>query len=248
MKKFLLIFFISLIIVGGFFSYRLNFKKEKEIAKEIEKKEEDTKEEKEVVKKEPEKTTPTPPQSKNLSISFSPQAPYALWDELHNNACEEAAIIMVHYYKMKKTLNKKVMENEIQKMVDFQIKNYGGHNDLNGKEIGKLASDFYEYKEPKIVYNFSWEEVKNEIVAGNPVIVPAAGRLLKNPYYKTPGPIYHALVIRGYSKDKIITNDPGTKRGENYQYSYKILDNALHEWTGSEETLNQGKKVMIVLE
>ncbi|KKR45570.1 MAG: hypothetical protein UT82_C0026G0013, partial [Parcubacteria group bacterium GW2011_GWB1_40_14] len=91
------------------------------------------------------------------------------------------------------------------------------------------------------------DTIKRELAAGNPIIVPAAGRELGNPYFTSPGPLYHMLVIRGYtSDDKFITNDPGTRRGEEYTYKFDILMNAIHDWNGG-DVIN-GKKVIIVLE
>ena len=47
---------------------------------------------------------------------------------------------------------------------------------------------------------------------GVPVLLPAAGRLLRNPYFSGQGPLYHMLVVKGYTRDgKIITDDPGTR-------------------------------------
>ena len=31
-------------------------------------------------------------------VAFTSQAPYAKWDELHDEACEEASMIIAHYY------------------------------------------------------------------------------------------------------------------------------------------------------
>ena len=57
------------------------------------------------------------------------------------------------------------------------------------------------------------------------------------------------LVIRGWTKDgMIITNDPGTKRGEGFLYKPEVLLNAIHDWTGSDATMTQGRQVMIVAE
>ena len=61
------------------------------------------------------------------------------------------------------------------------------------------------------------------------MLVPTAGRELGNPYYKQPGPIYHFLVIRGYTSKYLITNDVGTRRGEEYKYKFDILINAVHD-------------------
>ena len=61
--------------------------------------------------------------------------------------------------------------------------------------------------------------------------MPSAGRELGNPNFKSPGPIYHNLVIRGYTKDgKFITNDPGTRKGEQYIYDQDVVMAAIHDW------------------
>lgn len=188
------------------------------------------------------------PESYDLKVAFVSQAPFANWDELHDEACEEAVIILVHYFKQKKTLTKEIAEDQIQKMVAYEIKNYGSHKDLTAAETAKLAKDFYGYKNVTVKYDFSWDNVKREIAAGNPVIVPTAGKLLGNPNFRSPGPVYHMLVIRGYTKNIVITNDIGTRKGERYQYSYKTLDKSIHDWTGNPETIAQGRRAMIVIE
>jgi len=89
------------------------------------------------------------------------------------------------------------------------------------------------------------EDIKRQLVAGRPVIVPSAGRLLGNPFYNQPGPIYHMLVLRGYTKTKFITNDPGTRRGEGYQYSFDVVMQAMRDWNNG-DVLN-GRKVVLVI-
>jgi hypothetical protein len=45
-----------------------------------------------------------------------------------------------------------------------------------------------------------------------------------------------------------ITNEPGTKRSENYWYSTDIFMNALHDWTGAKEEIATGAKTALVVE
>jgi hypothetical protein len=55
------------------------------------------------------------------------------------------------------------------------------------------------------------------------------------------------LVVRGWTKEgMIITNDPGTKRGEGYLYEPDVLINAVHDWSGGD--VENGRKAMIVVE
>jgi hypothetical protein len=83
------------------------------------------------------------------------------------------------------------------------------------------------------------------------VIIPAAGRALDNPNYTVPRPIYHNLVVIGYTRDKIITNDPGTRSGAGFSYTYDNFDQSIHDFVeGADknaEKMLQGKKAMIVI-
>lgn len=187
------------------------------------------------------------PSQFQIDLPFTPQAPFAIWDKDHNEACEEAAILMVHFYLQGRTSTPEIANQEILKMIDYQRKNWSGHFDLEAKEVARLAKEFYGYKNARVVYDISIEEIKREIFKGNPPILPAAGRKLQNPYYKRPGPLYHMLVAIGWDEEKkeIVVNDPGTKRGKGFHYPYQILENALHEW--NEGKVESGRRAMILL-
>jgi hypothetical protein len=79
----------------------------------------------------------------------------------------------------------------------------------------------------------------------NLIIAPFAGRMLGNPFYSGEGPYYHMLVIKGYDEENFITNDVGTRRGENFIYSYETVMQAIHDYreTGIETA---PKKVMVI--
>lgn len=187
-------------------------------------------------------------------VPFSSQAPYANWDELHDEACEEASIIMAYYYiNNKKTLSSEEAENEIQSMVAFQEDYFGSHKDLDVQEMLELTEEFYQEKlSSKTLLNKEegLDYLKENLTQGNIFIIPAAGRELKNPYFKAPGPLYHALVIKGYNENtqEFITNDPGTRRGENFQYSYDIIWNSIHDFPGKKEDILKGEKRVILVE
>ncbi len=185
-----------------------------------------------------------------LKVPFASQAPLGVWDEYHEEACEEASLVMLKYYLDGKTkISKEQMENEIQKMIKFQIRNYGDYKDSNMEDVIQLAQEFYGLDNLKVVYNFTKNDLKKWLAQEKPIIVPTAGRLLKNPYFTPPGPLYHNLVLVGYNNDDIIiTNDPGTKRGENYKYNLDILYNAIHDFPGNKKDIEKGQKAMIVVE
>lgn len=184
-----------------------------------------------------------------INVPFLSQAPLGVWDERHEEACEETSLIILNAYLNKKTLDKKSGEAEIQKIIDFQIENYGDYKDTNVAETIELGKDFYGLNNLKAVYDFDKDELKRYLSKGYPIIVPAAGRMLKNPYFTAPGPLYHNLVLVGFTKDDmIITNDPGTRRGEGYEYKLDVLYEAIHDFTGDKDDIEKGKKAMIVVD
>ena len=78
------------------------------------------------------------------------------------------------------------------------------------------------------------------------MLVVADGKVLPNPHFRDGGPEYHALIIRGYTNKTFITNDPGTQFGENFEYKYNDLLNAIHDWNGGD--VKNGRRVVLVVE
>lgn len=183
------------------------------------------------------------PDSFTLDIPFFPQAPLGNWNPPFDHACEEAAILMVHYYFQDKSIDFAKVAQEIRDIVDFEKKTYGFYKDTSAEQTAQLMRDYYGYK-IKVQYDISLRDIKKELVKGNPVIVPAAGRLLGNPYFTPPGPTYHMLVIKGYTQAEFITNDPGTKRGADFIYANEILDKAIRDYG---ESSQNGRKAMLVI-
>lgn len=187
------------------------------------------------------------PQSYQITnVPFQSQAPFANWDKLHDEACEEASIIIVKYYLDSKGLSVEEMESEIQKLVSWQEKNWGGHNDLTAAQTADLAKQVYNI-DFKILLVNSISDIKTEISQNHLVIIPTAGRLLGNPNFRSPGPVYHMLVITGYNQNNITTQDVGTRNGKNYIYANSVLLNAIHDWAGSSDNIQSGQKVMLVV-
>ncbi len=192
------------------------------------------------------KPAPKPlPAKAYLDVPFAPQAPFANWNMPYQEACEEAAIIMVHYFLQGKSLSRAQMDSEILGMVAWQNKNWGGHYDLEAAQMVDLAKRYYGYKNVRVKYGFSINDLKREIANGNPVILPTAGRSLGNPNFRGAGPLYHAIVVKGYNGNTIITNDPGTRNGLDYAYSAETIMNSAHEWNGG--NVYSGRSAMIVI-
>jgi len=138
-------------------------------------------------------------------------------------------------------------EKQIQEMVAWEIDTIGSHKDLTAQETVDYLVKKYLGRSDAKVYDFSIDDIKKQLSAGKPAIVPAAGRLLGNPNYKQPGPIYHMLVIKGYDDKHFITNDSGTRKGRSYEYTFERVQYAAHDWNGSPDNITSGKKVFFTL-
>lgn len=186
------------------------------------------------------------PQTLSLKVPFTPQAPTANWDELHNEACEEASAIMANaYFNQISSLPPATVEHEINKLIDWQQQNFGYNLSINTTETTRMIEAVYGLKTE--LKPISEQIIKQALANGKLVLLPANGQMLENPYFKSPGPIYHMLVITGFNENKLITNDPGTKRGQNYQYDYNILENATGNWDSATHEVNLSEKRIIIV-
>jgi len=180
-----------------------------------------------------------------IGVPFSPQAPFANWDDPYQEACEEMSLIMVDYFLKEEKLSPEIADQEIQKIVAWETEN-GFPQDVNLNQLGEIAEKYYGYQST-IESELTINRIKEILSSGSPIIVPAAGRDLGNPYFSGEGPWYHMLVLRGYTKKHFITNDPGTRRGEKYKYKFDVLLNSVHDWTGIKEDIRNGPSRMLIV-
>lgn len=187
----------------------------------------------------------------NLAVPFTSQAPTGNWEQPWQDACEEASVLMVDYYYQNKNIPEKEKTDQILfDMVAWQEKNWQGHFDLPVAKLADYVALHYDY-DFEIVDDITVENIKEFLDKGLPVIVPADGKKLDNPYFSNGGPEYHMLVIKGYLEEeqKFISNDPGTRRGADFLYDYDNMmdsiadwDNELHSTTGPKRALILYKK------
>lgn len=184
--------------------------------------------------------------SVNLNVPFMSQAPSKNWDQPFQDACEEASMLMVYYYYSGKSLpGISEQEDILVDMVDWQIDNWGGHYNLPIDTAADLAQATFNYR-AEVVENLTPDKVRTYLNKGLPVIVPADGHKLANPYFSNDGPEYHMLVIKGYKDDKFITDDPGTMHGADFVYSEENLFYSIHDWD-TKKNQAIGSKVGLVL-
>lgn len=198
---------------------------------------------------EPPSTSYELPDTLLLPVPFTPQAPTANWDALHNEACEEASAIMVSEYFLgnkNAQLDPELVEGQISKLTEWETDTFGYYLDINSEETARLLKEFYGLK-AKILNDFTQTDIKNELAQNHLLLLPSNGKLLGNPNFRSPGPPYHMLVIKGYNSLGFITNDPGTKKGLNYPYSFQSLYKANGDFDHVKHAVDLTKKTAIVV-
>lgn len=195
---------------------------------------------------------PVLPQSKIIgNVPFTSQAPFGDWaDPKQQHGCEEASLVMAHYFLTGEKLTPEIALQEITAMSDFEMEHYGHFHDTSVADTLKIFKEYYGHENAFVKYDITLEDIKTEIAKGNLVIVPTNGVKLKNPNYTAPGPLLHELVITGYDDNaqEFITNDPGTRKGKSYRYDYTVFMNAIRDYkTGFDEPIEEERKAMIVV-
>lgn len=181
-----------------------------------------------------------------LTVPFTAQAPTANWDELHNQACEEASSIMANaYFTGINSLPPATVEKQISLLTKWEDANLGYHLSINTQETKKMIEG--NYKLSAEISEIDEQKIKRALVDNKLVLLPANGQMLNNPNFKTPGPIYHMIVITGYDGDTFITNDPGTRNGLNYKYTYDVLEAANGNWDKDADQVNLNDKQILIV-
>jgi hypothetical protein len=183
----------------------------------------------------------------NLAVPFTIQSPDQKWEDPYDEGCEEASILMVYSFLKNKEISVDSALKDIGAMIDWQEENFKGHFDLSVNYTAQMAREFLDIT-AEVVFLNSIDDIKKIVKTGYPVILPTAGKKLGNPNFRGAGPLYHMLVVKGFTADGlIITNDPGTRKGENYVYDANVLWNAIGDWDEQLENPNQERKVGIVI-
>lgn len=182
------------------------------------------------------------PSELNIGMTFYPQAPFGNWDYPWQEACEEASLLLVANTYFHHNWTREDFRDEILKLVDWENKMFGDYKHTNVLQNSRILKEYLGL-ESVVVNNPSLEDVQRALAKGHLIIMGFAGKRLGNPNYKNGGPNYHAMVVKGYKVgEKIITDDVGTKNGEDYVYSWATVDNALHDFA---DPIESGAKRMI---
>lgn len=170
--------------------------------------------------------------TENLEVPFVSQAPEKVWVEPWLNACEETSVLMVDlYYSDEEEVNVEEAKQEILDIFEVKRQEFDESKDESLETIVELIDELELSWRAEIVDNPTIEDVLLELDDNRPVIIPVYAPELDNPHYSGGGPDYHVLVVTGYDieSELFIVNDPGTQFGDELEFSFEIVMDAIHD-------------------
>lgn len=115
----------------------------------------------------------------NLDIPFYAQAPDGNWELPWKEACEEASIILAHYFLADASLSKSKFREEVLSMTRVQEEMFGSAIDTSVAQTAELYTKYYGTNfKTKIINNPTIKQIKYELSLGHPVVAPFAGKKL----------------------------------------------------------------------
>ena len=189
------------------------------------------------------------PDQIKLKVPFTSQAPRGVWTEPWQNACEEASIIMINNFYKGDTLTKEKAHQEILSIFDIKERTFGPSDDESMETVAAVINSSNLVWRSRVVNNPTIEDLKTELAAQRPIIVPVYAKVLNNPYYVGEGPDYHVVVLTGYddATGEFITQDSGTVQGKDFRYKYAEFFNAISDFLENGDYQNGHKRVLFTM-
>lgn len=192
----------------------------------------------------------------NIAVPFTTQAPLVKWDDpRQQDGCEEAVAVMAMAWVKGEGLKTKITPAEFEARIlalsDFQAEKYGEFRDTSLSDMEAwIFRDYFSYEKTELKAVATTSDIISELEGGKIVLLPMAGRELKNPNFKAPGPLTHMILIKGYDYQakEFITNDPGTRLGADYRYPSERIYRAIWVYpTGYHQETKAREKMMLIV-
>jgi len=198
--------------------------------------------------------TPVPVSLQVQGVPFTIQAPFQKWDAAHEEYCEAATVLMVGQYYQgdhRGLIPPAEADSTMAKFVAWERSNFTSL-DLRLDQVAQVGAQFYKVQGNVVPVDL--DQIKQNLVAGRPVIIPVMtwGGPGGSKIYPTFGgkSVYHVIVLIGYdsAKDLLYTNDPGLKEGQGLGYKWPVLSSAIDAQTTSPATTVRQGRVMLVFQ
>lgn len=194
---------------------------------------------------------------KELNIKFYSQFPldvstWKKYQEPYQNFCEESSLLNWYYYLTWKEPTLKEYNKDLLKLKELEellFEWWYKHTSL--EDTLKLLIVFQNDQEIlwKIVENPTIELIKENISLWNPIIVPLYWKWLSNSLFLWWWPIYHNLLIKGYTEENFIVNEVGVSKWNWYNYKIEEIMKNIHNFDKKlyPENFQNWKKEILIL-
>lgn len=184
------------------------------------------------------------------NVPFTSQAPTGQWsDPRQQDGCEEASILMAAEWMTGGSIpSTEYALSKMRSLSEMAESMFGSFADSSAADSLKLFRAYTGTTRGVLTYDMTIADIKAELAQGNIVIAPMNGQALGNPNFTGAGPERHFLAIIGYddATGMFTTNDPGTRNGKNYRYTYATLFAAMRDYpTGDHEPISSNRRAMI---
>jgi len=168
------------------------------------------------------------PKAAEIDVPFTSQAPQGDWSQPWQDACEETSIYMVASFYADDPIKREEAVRRIREILKVKNEAIKVSYDESLETIAALIDELGMPWTTELKLDPTPEELKAEIAAGRPVIVPVYAPELRIPYYQAE---YHVLVLTGYDDGlgQFIVNDPGTASGEGLRFDQDVFMAAIHD-------------------
>jgi hypothetical protein len=185
-------------------------------------------------------------------VPFTSQAPTGDWaDNRQQNDCEETAVFIGAKWLTGESIGSTSdILAQLLSLSKLAESMFGTYVDSSAADTLKLFQKYTGTTKGTVKYDVTLTDIKKELVANHVLLSPMNGQALNNPNFTGAGPDRHFIVIIGYDDKSgmFTTQDPGTRQGKNYRYSYETLFAAMRDYpTGDHLAITGNRRAIIVI-
>lgn len=169
-------------------------------------------------------------------VPFTTQAPIR-WENPYFYYAEEAAVYMaMKWVRGEEMPGFGEVAEDLYAIGRWENGQLGTSKNTSISQTAEIFTGHYGYYGIHVTYNLDELSLKGELANGNVIIIPVNGQVLDNPYYGDPAPEYHMIILLGYDESgrTFIANDPGTSRGEQIEFYYENVLDAISAVNGEQ--------------